>query len=144
MLVQWSASRLCSRKTCFTKSPIFRKLFFHHECRVFCTWPILPLYFCSREYCPLTHLHVTSLSPHSCTVSPSSRVWMVASAGPFFFCERWTVSHCRGRMLRISTYQQVYFSPFLSPKSSLPVQSVAILSQTFPRMCHLHLCFHLV
>ena len=29
-------------------------------------------------------------------------------------------------------------------QSSFPAQSVAILSQTFPRLCHLHLCFLLV
>ena len=34
-----------------------------------------------------------------------------------------------------------WFLPLI--QSSLPAQSVAILSQTFPRLCHAHLCFHL-
>ena len=29
-------------------------------------------------------------------------------------------------------------------QSSLPAQHVAIVSHTFPRLCHLHSCFHLV
>ena len=47
----------------------------------FLIWPIVPLYFCPREEWPLVHIPTTSLSPHSCTVGPSSRVWMVKSAG---------------------------------------------------------------
>ena len=48
----------------------------------FCTWPIRPLYFCPKEKSPLIQIHVTSLSPHRCTVGPSSLVWMMVSAGP--------------------------------------------------------------
>ena len=76
---------------------------------VFWTCPILPLYFCSREYSPLIHLHVTSLCPHSCIVGPSTRVWIVVSPSPNFlgvlsstffpmplllFDVQWKVSFC--------------------------------------------------
>ena len=44
--------------------------------------PFFSLYFGPREYWPLIHFPATSLSPHSCTVGPSSRVWMIVSASP--------------------------------------------------------------
>ena len=39
-------------------------------------------------------------------------------------------------------FERIIF--FLLIQSSLPAQSVAIFSQTSPRLCHSHLCFHLV
>ena len=155
MLTQSSDSRLRSQKTCFTKSPIFRKLLFP---KVFCTWPTLPLYLCPREYCPLIHLHVTSLSPHSCAAGASSRVWMVASAVPgpllssryllsypfFFLCTMGSFTLSRANVTNLHLSASVLFTSLSLTQSSLLVQSVAILSQTFPRLCHLHLCFHLV
>ena len=81
MLAQCSASLMCSLKTRFTKSSIFEiglAIFpFHHECNVFCAWPVLPRCIGPREYSALIHLHATLLSPPCCTVGLSSRVWMV-------------------------------------------------------------------
>ena len=55
---------------------------FQHENNVFWIWPIRPLYFCPKEYCPFIHLLATSLSPQSCTVGPSSRVRMISPRVP--------------------------------------------------------------
>ena len=51
--------------------------------------------------------------------------------------------HTIKREGRIFCLQVLNIFPFLV-QSSLPAHSVASLSQTHPRLCHHHLCFHLV
>ena len=57
-------------------------LLFHHECKILRIFPIVSLYFVPAPNSPLVHLHATFLSPHSCTVDPSSRMCTVMSSGP--------------------------------------------------------------
>ena len=118
------------------------------------------LYFCPREYWPLIHLPATSLSPHSCAVGPlftcmdgcvlgSLGVFLLTSflSFPLFLFfpvygrEFHTLKYECDEFCLISECTFFFHSLI---KSSFTAQSVAILSQTFPRLCHPHSCFHLV
>ena len=131
---------------------------FHCEYNVFWIGPIFPLYNCPREYWPLIHFLATSLSAHGCTGSPSSRVWMVLSAGrrtlvalssTLFFhlvvvsiVEWFTLCNAKETHLFLSSV--VWHHIFLQAQSALPVRSTATLPRTHPRLCQLHMCFLLV
>ena len=116
--------------------------------------PILPLYLCTRTDWPLIHFPATSLSPHSCTVGLNGFVSRPKALGAlssalfylyfpvFVLCivDCLTLRNAKVTNLSLSS---IVWHLFTDPVfiSALPV---ATLSQTHPRFCQLHLCFHLV
>ena len=89
------------------------------------------------------------------------RVWTVVSAGPtfldvlsliffplpllfFFLCSMDSFILPRTNVTNLYFSSSVLFLFRALTQFSSPAHSVAILSHTVPRLCHLHLCFHLV
>ena len=159
LLPDYVPCRHCSRSCIFETSlatPLFQ-----HECRIFWMFPIVSLYFVPRAHSPLIHLLATLLSPHSCTVGPSSRVWTVMSSGPeslgvfflslfplsfflVFLCsvDSFILFRMKVTNLHFSSGEFCFFLAII--QSSLPAQPVAILSHKYPWLCHLHSYFHLM
>ena len=95
MSAQWAASWLCSLLDVLLEVVHVRSWwaahFFHHECKIIWFCPMVSLHFVPRKISPLIQLQATLLSPHSCTVGPSSRVWMVLSLDPILWVSfSWT------------------------------------------------------
>ena len=120
------------------------------------------LFFVPRKNSPLIHLQATLQSPHNCTVGPSLQMWTVKCSGPkslgvlslIFFsisfllpCLCTVANFILLRMNVTNLYLSSNVLVFLFScfhLSFLSQPSVAILSHAFPRLCHPHLCFHLV
>ena len=64
--------------------------------------------------------------------------------GQEVFSEDGSFTQSRAKVANVHVLTMVCFILRALIQSSSPAHSAAILSQTFPRLCHHHLCFHLV